>query len=74
MFERLSRYLHSIPGDALPVLHQGADGHCRLVIPALLSMVTHRVDTDQPGREVNRFQIGKLLQLLLEDAAAGGIR
>ncbi|WP_437613472.1 serine hydrolase domain-containing protein [Erwinia sp. V71] len=53
---------------------QGAGGHFCLVMPALQMVVAHRVDTDQSGREVNRFQIGKLLQLLLEDAAAGGIQ
>jgi hypothetical protein len=26
----------------------------------------HRVDTDQKGREVNRFQFGDLLQLILD--------
>ncbi|WP_034945748.1 serine hydrolase domain-containing protein [Erwinia oleae] len=46
---------------------QGAGGHICLVMPALDCVVVHRVDTDSPGREVNRFQVGKLLQLLLDE-------
>ncbi|QTF09553.1 serine hydrolase [Brenneria izadpanahii] len=45
----------------------GAGGHVCLVIPALDAVVVHRVDTDEPGREVNRFQIGKALQLMLNE-------
>ncbi|KAB8306234.1 class C beta-lactamase-related serine hydrolase [Erwinia endophytica] len=44
---------------------RGAGGHICLVIPALQMTVVHRVNTDLPAREVNRFQIGKLLQHLL---------
>ncbi|MCU5771440.1 beta-lactamase family protein [Erwiniaceae bacterium BAC15a-03b] len=52
---------------------RGAGGHFCLVLPTLDMVVVHRVDTDQPGREVNRFQIGKLLQLLLDECDNGGV-
>lgn len=44
----------------------GAGGHFCLIIPALQLVVAHRADTDQPGREVSRFQSGRLIQLLLD--------
>ncbi len=48
---------------------RGAGGHVCLVMPTLNMVVVHRVDTDCPGKEVNRFQLGKLLQLLLNDVS-----
>lgn len=56
------------PGTILPAgsySARGAGGHFCLILPALDCVVIHRVDTDQPGREVNRFETGKILQLLL---------
>jgi CubicO group peptidase (beta-lactamase class C family) len=44
---------------------RGAGGHYCVVIPALDLVIVHRVDTDQRGREVNRFQFGELLRLIL---------
>lgn len=52
---------------------RGAGGHFCLVMPTLDMVVVHRVDTDRPGREVNRFQTGKLLQLLLDECRTGGV-
>lgn len=43
---------------------QGAGGHFCLVVPSHQLMVIHRVDTRQPGQEVNRYQIGQLLHSL----------
>lgn len=56
------------PGAILPLgsySARGAGGHFCLVMPALDCVVIHRVDTDRPGREANRFAIGNLLHLLL---------
>jgi hypothetical protein len=50
---------------------RGAGGHFCLVIPKMQMVIAHRVDTDQPGREVNRFAIGQLLQRLLDACATG---
>ena len=47
---------------------KGAGGHVVLVMPALDAVLVHRVDTDQPGREVTRGQFGRLLRLLLKAA------
>jgi CubicO group peptidase (beta-lactamase class C family) len=44
---------------------QGAGGHYCVVVPPLDLVIVHRVDTDQKGREVNRFQFGRLLRLIL---------
>jgi CubicO group peptidase (beta-lactamase class C family) len=44
---------------------RGAGGHYCVVIPPLDLVIVHRVDTDQRGREVNRFQFGELLRLIL---------
>lgn len=43
---------------------QGAGGHYCLVVPSQQLVVVHRVDTTQPGHEVNRFQNGKVLHTL----------
>jgi CubicO group peptidase (beta-lactamase class C family) len=45
---------------------QGAGGHYCVVVPPLDLVIVHRVDTDQKGREVNRFQFGRLLRLILK--------
>lgn len=45
---------------------QGAGGHFLVVVPPLDLVIVHRVDTGQPGREVNHFQFGKLLRLILD--------
>lgn len=45
---------------------QGAGGHFLVVVPPLDLVIVHRVDTGQPGREVNLFQFGKLLRLILD--------
>jgi CubicO group peptidase (beta-lactamase class C family) len=57
------------PGVVLPegtFSAYGSGGHYCLVIPPLDLVIVHRVDTDQKGREVNRFQFGDLLQLILD--------
>jgi CubicO group peptidase (beta-lactamase class C family) len=43
----------------------GAGGHVVLVLPALDAVLVHRVDTDQPGREVTGPQVGRLVRLIL---------
>lgn len=43
----------------------GAGGHYCLVMPALDMVVIHRVDTEETGRYVTRFGVGKLLRHLL---------
>jgi CubicO group peptidase (beta-lactamase class C family) len=43
----------------------GARGHRVVVLPALDAVVVHRVDTDQPGREVLSGRFGRLLALIL---------
>jgi CubicO group peptidase (beta-lactamase class C family) len=43
----------------------GARGHRVVVLPALDAVVVHRVDTDQPGREVSSGRFGRLLALIL---------
>lgn len=43
----------------------GAGGHLCLVMPTLNTVFVHRVNTELAGQEVNRFQMGKLLQLLI---------
>ncbi len=43
----------------------GAGGHCVVVIPALDTVIVHRVDTDQPGRFVPDTKLGRLLRLIL---------
>jgi CubicO group peptidase (beta-lactamase class C family) len=48
----------------------GAGGHKIVVIPALETIVVHRVDTDQPAKLVSNLQFGRLLRLIL--AASGG--
>lgn len=52
-----------LPGGSYHAL--GVGGHFCLIIPAFDLVIVHRVDTDIAGREVNRFQFGKLLKLLL---------
>lgn len=57
------------PGVILPngsYSAQGAGGHFCLVVPSMALVIVHRVDTDTPGREVNRFQAGRLLQLFFD--------
>lgn len=71
----LARHGVGFPGVVLPegsFSAQGAGGHYCLVIPPLDLVIVHRVDTDTPGRAVDRFQFGKLVRLLL--AAYGGPR
>ncbi|HDZ47585.1 hypothetical protein LCGC14_0058830 [marine sediment metagenome] len=58
----------AFPGVSVPPATfsaQGAGGHYCLVLPALDLIVVHRVDTEQPNRQVDRFQFGHLLRLLL---------
>jgi len=58
-----------LPGVTLPhgsYSAQGAGGHYVLVIPALDVVVVHRVDTDQPGRQVTGEQFGRLVKLILD--------
>jgi CubicO group peptidase (beta-lactamase class C family) len=43
----------------------GAGGHFIIVVPALDAVVVHRVDTEQPGREVSPGRFGRLLRLIL---------
>ncbi len=43
---------------------QGAGGHYCLVVPSRQLVVVHRVDTTQPGHDVNRYQTGKILHSL----------
>jgi CubicO group peptidase (beta-lactamase class C family) len=43
----------------------GAGGHKVVVIPALDTVIVHRVDTDQNGKEVTSLQFGRLLRLIL---------
>ncbi|QJQ96828.1 MULTISPECIES: serine hydrolase [Halomonadaceae] len=64
----LSRDGVAFPGASVPPATfsaQGAGGHYCLVLPALDLIVVHRVDTEQPNRQVDRFQFGHLLRLLL---------
>jgi CubicO group peptidase (beta-lactamase class C family) len=44
----------------------GAGGHIVLVLPALDAVLVHRVDTDQPGREVKNGEVGRLVRLILK--------
>jgi CubicO group peptidase (beta-lactamase class C family) len=46
----------------------GVGGHFVTVMPALETVVVHRVDTDQPGRAVSIGRYGRLLSLLLAAA------
>ncbi|WP_369789399.1 serine hydrolase domain-containing protein [Rouxiella sp. WC2420] len=64
----LARQGIAFPGCELPegsFYAYGAGGHYCLVMPALDAVVVHRVNTDIAGRSVNRFQVGKLMDLLL---------
>ena len=64
----LARQGIAFPGCELPVgsfFAYGAGGHYCLVMPALDAVVIHRVNTDIADRSVNRFQFGRLLDLLL---------
>lgn len=45
---------------------RGAHGHYIVVVPARELVVVHRVDTDQPGREVGSMAFGALLEGILE--------
>jgi CubicO group peptidase (beta-lactamase class C family) len=65
----VSRCGIGFPGVVLPegtYSAFGAGGHYCLIIPPLDLVIVHRVDTDQTGREVNRFQFGNLLRLILD--------
>lgn len=44
---------------------RGAGGHYCVVLPTLDLVVVHRVNTDIPGRQVDGFQFGRLLKLVL---------
>jgi CubicO group peptidase (beta-lactamase class C family) len=46
----------------------GTRGHFVLVMPALDTVVVHRVDTDQPGTSVSNGRFGHLLSLILAAA------
>ncbi len=64
----LARNGVALPGCELPggsYFAYGAGGHYCLVLPALDAVVVHRVNTDIPGREVNRFQFGRVINLAL---------
>ena len=45
---------------------RGWGGHFILVAPYLNLVVVHRVNTDEPGREVTNSQFGHLVQLILD--------
>lgn len=47
---------------------KGAGGHVVLVMPTLRTVVVHRVDTDEKGREVTGSHFGRLLRLILAAA------
>ncbi|EHL97455.1 beta-lactamase [Acetobacteraceae bacterium AT-5844] len=46
----------------------GTGGHVLLVVPALQTVIVHRVDTDQPGKAVSHGRVGKLLARVLAAA------
>lgn len=48
---------------------RGAGGHYIVVVPARELVVVHRVDTDQPGRQVGSLAFGALLERLLSALA-----
>jgi CubicO group peptidase (beta-lactamase class C family) len=57
-----------LPGVTLPpgsYSARGAGGHYILNIPALDTVIVHRVDTDQPGRQVASSEFGELARLIL---------
>jgi CubicO group peptidase (beta-lactamase class C family) len=47
---------------------RGAGGHVLLVVPALDTVIVHRVDTDQEGRLVPDTSLGRLFRLILAAA------
>jgi CubicO group peptidase (beta-lactamase class C family) len=58
-----------LPGVTLPdgsYSARGAGGHYILVVPAFDLVIVHRVDTDQPGRQVTDEQFGRLVKLVLD--------
>ncbi|MBZ6078709.1 serine hydrolase domain-containing protein [Microvirga puerhi] len=58
----------AFPGTILPegsFSAIGAGGHYCLVVPNLDLVVVHRVDTDIPLRQVDRFQFGTLVERIL---------
>jgi CubicO group peptidase (beta-lactamase class C family) len=50
----------------------GASGHCVAIIPALDTVIVHRVDIDQPRRFVPDCHRGRLLRLILAAAPNPG--
>lgn len=63
-----------LPGVVLPAgsySAQGLGGQSCLVIPSLDLVIVHRVDTDKKGTEVNRFDFGRLVRLILEARLQG---
>lgn len=44
---------------------QGAGGHYILIVPYLNLVVVHRVNTDEPGRQVTNSQFGHLVRLIM---------
>lgn len=63
-----ARHGTGLPGAILPegtFSAQGVGGQYCVVLPALDLVVVHRVDTSVPGREVDRFRFGRLLDLIL---------
>jgi CubicO group peptidase (beta-lactamase class C family) len=49
----------------------GSGGHYCIVIPPLDLVIVHRADTDTKGQEIDRFQFGRLLALILGARRAG---
>ena len=49
----------------------GSGGHYCVVIPPLDLVIVHRADTDVKGQEIDRFQFGRLLALILDARRAG---
>jgi CubicO group peptidase (beta-lactamase class C family) len=52
-----------LPPDAYSA--RGVGGHVALVVPSRELVILHRVDTDQPGREVSHVRLGRLFETLV---------
>lgn len=44
---------------------RGAGGHYVVVVPSADLVVVHRADTEEPGREVDGFEFGRLMEAIL---------
>ncbi len=58
-----------LPGVTVPdgtYSARGAGGHIILVVPAYDLVIVHRVNTDEPGREVTAQQFGRLVKLIFD--------